>query len=189
MENLPSLNQRYAKAILVFLLDYPDGVMQKDLFHIVKNSATREKVLNALEKDGLVEINEYVSGRKKYNIKLTHRGQVVAKKLKEAERISKIPPEELEKYKRIHVLEHFNVYEDHVTLTDRSLEGVRYVNIYARPKGDLLYFWCDVDKEVDCYHIGYLFVDEKLRNFIKEQLKKNGFKLPKIYQKYVDEYW
>ena len=189
MDDLPSLNERYAKAILVFLLKHPEGVMQKDLFHIVKNSATREKVLKALEADELIKIETHVVGRKKYNISLTVMGQAVAEQLRQADRISKFSPEELEKYRNIHVMEHFNVYDDHITLTDRTINGVRYVNIYLRPKGDVLYFWCEMDDDTDCYHIGYLFVDDKLRNFIKEKLDKNGYKLPKIYKKYVDKYW
>ena len=188
MEQFKSLDEKYAKSILLYLLKKGE-VLQKDLSHIVRNLRSLKQILDSLEADGLITITEKIIGRRAYYISLTDKGRAVAEKLREVEKISKIPPEELEKYKRIHVLQHFNVYEDHITLTDISLEGVRYVNIFARPRGDLLYFWCDMHEDTDCYHIGYLFVDEKLRSFINEQLEKNGFKLAPIYKKYVEKYW
>ena len=189
MDELPSLNERYAKAIMLFLLDHPEGVMQKDLFHIVKNSATREKVLRSLESDGLIEITARVVGRKTYNIRLTEKGRLAAEKLREVEEVAKMDPAELEKFRNLHALQHFNMYEDHITITDISMEGVKYVNIYARPKGEILYFYCEDCGKDDCYHIGYLFFDSKLREFVKKWVEKNGYKLAPKYEKYVEKYW
>ena len=155
----------------------------------IKNYATLKLTIIDLEKDGYVKTREVFEGRKTIYVTLTEKGMAVAEKLKEAEEVAKMNPEEIEKFKNLHALEHFNVYEDHITLTDISMKGVRYVNIYAKPRGDVLYFWCEDHDADDCYHIGYVFFDTKLREFVRDWLNKNGYKLAKKYQKYVDKYW
>jgi len=160
-----------------------------ELQKIIKNYPSLQKEIMILEAAGLVERKEEFERQRVVYVSLTEKGKAIAQQMRRAEKIAKMSEEELKKFRGLHYLEHFNVYEDHITLTDSSIEGVRYVNIFAKPKGDILYFWCDVHEATDCYHIGYLFVDEKLRSFINEQLEKNGFKLAPIYKKYVDKYW
>ena len=155
----------------------------------VKNYASLKLLILNLEREGYVKIEEPEEGKKVIYVSLTEKGRAVAEKLKEAERVAKLSDEELEKFRNLHALEHFNVYEDHVTLTDISMEGVRYVNIYARTRGETVYFYCEMHDSDDCYHVGYLFFDEKLRSFVKEWIEKNGYKLAKKYDKYVEKYW
>jgi hypothetical protein len=47
-------------------------------------------------------------------------------------------------------LEHFNVYQDHVTIQDNELGG-RLVNVYIRDRK----FVCDHDRSSDCIHVGF----------------------------------
>lgn len=47
-------------------------------------------------------------------------------------------------------LEHFNVYQDHVTVQDNQLNG-KLVNVYIRDRK----FVCDHDNSSDCIHVGY----------------------------------
>ena len=82
MPNIDSLNERYAKNMLIFLLNHPEGVMHKDLTVVVKNPYTRDKLLKYFDLENLVDISVDTKGGKKYNIKLTEKGVVVAKLLK-----------------------------------------------------------------------------------------------------------
>ncbi len=188
MEQFKSLDEKYAKSILLYLLKKGE-VLQKDLSHIVKNLRSLKQILDSLEDDGLITITEKIIGRRAYYISLTDKGRVVAEQLRNAEKLAKLTPEEIERFKRMRALIHVNVYEDHITIMDIGWEDERVVNIYARPKGDVVYFWCDVDEDTDCYHIQYMFANPKLSDFVRGWIEKNGFKLAKIYQKYVDKYW
>ena len=159
----------------------------KHNYHVLKNK------IRELENHGFVSTEE----RKRYGdkgpktivVSLTERGKVVAEQLRNAEKLAKLTPEEIERFKRMRALIHVNVYEDHITIMDIGWEDERVVNIYARPKGDVVYFWCDVDEDTDCYHIQYMFANPKLSDFVRAWIERNGFKLAKIYQKYVDKYW
>ena len=160
-----------------------------DLHQEVRNYASLKLLVLELEKEGYVKTEESEEGKKTIYVSLTEKGRAVAEKLKEAEEVAKMEPGEIEKYKNLHALQHFNMYEDHITITDISMEGVKYVNIYARPRGEILYFYCDDCGKDDCYHIGYLFFDSKLREFVKKWINTNGYKLAKKYEKYVEKYW
>ena len=189
MKNLKSLDLKYSKSILVKLLEGDEPVPLSDLQIFVKNYYALKNTIEDLEKDDLVKKEEKVMGRKTIYVSLTEKGQAVAEKLKEAEEVARMEPKDIEKYRNLHALEHFNIYEDHVTITDISMQGVRYVNIYARPKGNVLYFYCEECGSDDCYHIGFIFFNSKLREFVKKWINNNGYKLAKKYQKYVEKYW
>ena len=182
-----SILNKNAAAVLIKLLE--GETKMSYLQEVVRNYSTLQLTIRDLEEMGYIKTKERRERGRVIYVSLTEKGRAVAEQLRRAEKIAKMSEDELEKFRGLHYLEHFNVYEDHITLTDSSIEGVRYVNIFAKPKGDILYFWCDVHEATDCYHIGYLFVDEKLRSFINEQLEKNGFKLAPIYKKYVEKYW
>ena len=160
-----------------------------DLHQEVRNYASLKLLVLELEKEGYVKTEESEEGRKTIYVSLTEKGRAVAERLQEAEKIAKMESGELEKYQNLHALEHFNVYEDHITLTDISMEGIRYVNIYAKPRGETLYFYCEMHDSDDCYHIGYIFFDSKLKEFVKKWINTNGYNLAKKYEKYVEKYW
>ena len=187
--NYKSLDERYSKSILLKLLDEKKDLTITQFLDIVNSYKTIKDIIKKLEEDGLVRIEEKVMGRKTIYVSLTEKGRAVAEKLKEAEEVAKVKPEDLEKYKNLHALQHFNMYQDHVTITDISMQGVRYVNIYARPRGNVLYFYCEYCGSDDCYHIGFIFFDSKLREFVKKWIDDNGYRLAKKYEKYVEKYW
>ena len=81
------------------------------------------------------------------------------------------------------------MYEDHVSIYDIHMGEARIVDIYVRLKGDTVYFYCNMHQSDDCYHIQYMFHDVEISDFIRSWINKNGYKLAKKYQKYVDEYW
>ncbi len=95
----------------------------------------------------------------------------VAQKLIEAENSTKEPPiiqlkdneeinlnltdEEAEKAKRLHLLYHINVMDDHVTV-EEILPGKpsRIFNIYIKKNGnDYFRLWCEFDDSYDCWHV------------------------------------
>lgn len=182
------LRNKNASAVLINLLK---GEMKMSQLQesAIKNYSTLKLTVIDLENEGYVKTRDVFEGRKTIYVSLTEKGRAVAEKLKEAEEVAKMEPGEIEKYKNLHALQHFNMYEDHITITDISIQGVKYVNIYARPRGEILYFYCEDCGKDDCYHIGYLFFDSKLREFVKKWVEKNGYKLAPKYEKYVEKYW
>ena len=177
------------------LYELLDGDKKISHFLPIANNSyhTLRNKIKKLKEAGLIKTMEKRrygdKGPKTIVVSLTERGKVVAEQLRNAEKLAKLTPEEIERFKRMRALIHVNVYEDHITIMDIGWEDERVVNIYARPKGDVVYFWCDVDEDTDCYHIQYMFANPKLSDFVRAWIERNGFKLAKIYQKYVDKYW
>jgi len=60
-------------------------------------------------------------------------------------------------------LEHFNVYEDHVTVIDRRRRTL--VNVYFR-NGNV---YCDVCEEKDCEHVQYALSIPKVEQALREK--------------------
>ncbi|MCD6275449.1 MAG: PadR family transcriptional regulator [Thermoplasmata archaeon] len=189
MNGFPSLDNKYAKSILIRLLNERESIPITKFLDIASSYYALKNTISDMEKDGLVKIEEKVLGRKMIFVSLTEKGRAVAEQLKRAEQISKLSPEELERFKNMRGLIHINIYKDHITVMDVHMGEKRIANIYARPRGDEIYFWCDLHEDVDCYHIEYMFADPDLSDFIHNWIDENGFKLPKKYQKYVDKYW
>lgn len=187
-------DEKYVNSILVKLLEYNKPVTAYELLSITaRNYNVLMKRLRLLEDRGYVEIKETKQhgskGRKVYLIRLTEKGRIVAEALKKAEWTAKLTHDELEKFKNLRALIHVNIYEDHITVMDIHMGHSRIANIYAKPKGHEVYFWCDLHDDTDCYHIEYMFADPKLSDFIRSWIEKNGFKLSKKYGKYVERYW
>jgi len=67
--------------------------------------------------------------------------------------------------------EHFNVYQDHVTIWDKKLK--RLVDVYFNGKPP--YVWCSLCEESDCEHIKFALSLPKVLN----TLKKRGWKIDK----------
>lgn len=57
--------------------------------------------------------------------------------------------------------EHFNVYEDRITIRDND-EG-RLVDVYIREKN----LWCEYDKSNDCVHVGYAWALPQVRSALR----------------------
>ena len=72
-----SLDMKYAFSVLNCLLD-SGQLMKSDLFRVVRNNNTLDKLIDALQSDGLVSVEEKIIGRRTYSISLTKRGRTVA---------------------------------------------------------------------------------------------------------------
>ena len=186
MESEGLFKQNYAK-IMIALLDGPKNM--SELQNIIKNYMTLSKTVLELESKGFVKSKDVVEGRKIKYVELTERGRVVAEALKKAEWLAKLPPEKIERLANTKAFIHVNSYEDHVTLKEVHLGQSRIVNVFVRPKGNKIYFYCDYDDSDDCEHIEIMFADLEISDYLRSWLNKNGYKLAKKYQKYVDKYW
>lgn len=155
----------------------------------IKNYMSLSKTILELEKKGFVKTYEVIEGRKIKYVELTERGKVVAEALKKADWLANLPPEQIERYAQMKAFIHINSYEDHVTLKEVQLGQSRIVNVFVKPKGDTIYFYCDYDDSDDCEHVELMFADIELSDYLRGWLKKNGYHLAKKYEKYVDKYW
>lgn len=72
-----SLDMKYAFSVLNFLLD-SGQLMKSDLFKVVRNNNTLDKLIDALQSDGFISVEEKIMGRRTYSISLTKRGKTVA---------------------------------------------------------------------------------------------------------------
>ncbi len=61
--------------------------------------------------------------------------------------------------------EHFNVYEDHVTIFDKELK--RLVDVYFSDRKP--YVMCSLCEDSDCIHIRFTLSLEKVRKILKEK--------------------
>lgn len=80
-----SLSMRYAETVLRLMLSSGGEVKFSDLKSIVVNYPTLEKLMAALEEDGLVEIWRTLSPYKTNHARLTPLGARVARKLQDIE--------------------------------------------------------------------------------------------------------
>jgi len=84
---MDSLDLKYAKSVLLRVADR-GAVKKSDLFDVVKSHQVLDNLLGALMKDEYLKIEENKRGPKKYSIFLTPKGKIVAKKLKEADKLA-----------------------------------------------------------------------------------------------------
>lgn len=61
------------------------------------------------------------------------------------------------------MIEHFNIYEDHITLRDHRIG--RYVDIFAR-NGTL---WCEHCESSKCEHIEYALSDPEIAKVLEKR--------------------
>ena len=82
----------------------------------------------------------------------------------------------LEKYQKeeeLPRLEHFNIGENGVRITDRKVRLI--ADIYFKPQG----IFCDLDKTDDCEHIDFALGIPKVQEIIRKH-RKEGWKLPEV---------
>ncbi len=185
-----SLDEKHASTILKELLKADKPVYLSSLQTTIKNYYALQNTVLKLAEDGYIQIieDEY-RGRPAKLLELTEKGKAVAEALKQAEWLSKLPPEKIEQFAQMRALIHVNMYEDHVSVQDIHLGKVRIVNVFVRPKGEIIHFYCDFHDSDDCYHVEYLFADAHLSEYIQGWLKRNGYRLAEKYEKYVEKYW
>ena len=186
MEDSDLFKQNYAK-LMIALLNGPKNM--SELQKSIKNYMTLSKTILELENRGFVKTYEVVEGRKVKYVELTDRGKIVAEALKKAQWVANLPPEKVERFAQMKAFIHINTYEDHVTFQEVQLGESRIINVYVRPRGKIIYFYCEYHDSDDCEHVEVMFADPDISDYIREWINKNGYKLAKKYQKYVEKYW
>ena len=79
INNLKSLDLKYAKSILVKLLDNSEPVPLTELQKFIKNYYALKNTVKKLEEDGLVKTEEKILGHKVIFVTLTEMGQEIAR--------------------------------------------------------------------------------------------------------------
>ena len=169
------LAQKHVSSILIFLLEH-DTVNKTDLVTVVHSNTSVDKLVNELDKEGLISVRKEFAGRNTYYISLTKKGRAVAFRLKEAEEVAETPdtqeaegiihfdgdeinvkltPEEQQNRKYLKFLFHFNVMDNHITV-EEAVPGKnkRIFNIYIRRNGNGIFrLWCEEDDSYECWHV------------------------------------
>ena len=83
------MDQKYAKALLTFLLKQEKPVKKTSLSEIISNPYKLTDLLLLLQKDGFVNMTESKIGKKSYEISLTSKGRDVAKQLRRLDEIAR----------------------------------------------------------------------------------------------------
>ena len=78
---LTTLHEGDTIAVLLLLLERGDGVIMKDLAGVIPNYATRRARVDAMEEEGLVDVETTYSPQKFTHVRLTDRGRSVASSL------------------------------------------------------------------------------------------------------------
>ena len=169
------LAQKHVSSILIFLLEH-DTVNKTDLVTVVHSNTSVDKLVNELDKEGLISVRKEFAGRNTYYISLTKKGRAVAFRLKEAEEVAetqdtqeaegiihfdgdeinvKLTPEEQQNRKYLKFLFHFNVLDNHITV-EEAVPGKRsrIFNIYVKQNGNGIFrLWCEQDDSYECWHV------------------------------------
>ena len=169
------LAQKHVSSILIFLLEH-DTVNKTDLVTVVHSNTSVDKLVNELDKEGLISVRKEFAGRNTYYISLTKKGRAVAFRLKEAEEVAESPadqeaegvihidgeeinvaltPEERENSQYLKFLFHFNVMDNHITV-EEAVPGKRsrIFNIYVKQNGHGIFrLWCEADDSYECWHV------------------------------------
>ena len=168
---MDSLDLKYAFSVLRYI--YSHGpVKKKDLASIIKSHQVLDNLLEALQKDGYIQISSNKIGPRVYSISLSEKGKDAAQKLKEAQDVAErkneiqvhendekinleLSTEEAEKAKHLRLLYHINVLDDHVTVEELTPgKPPRVFNIYIKKNGGGNFrLWCEEDNSYECWHV------------------------------------
>ncbi|ADD08804.1 winged helix-turn-helix transcriptional regulator [Candidatus Aciduliprofundum boonei] len=167
------------KNIVPLLTSLLDGKKKmSELLKVIPNYMTIKAYISELEEKGYVKTQEKFEGRKVIYVELTEKGRAVAEKLKEAEEVITMTPEELEaQRKRIHWIVDINTYADHITAYDIHDGKKETFNIWLKPNGKYLLLYCDRCHSYDCYHIDWAVHDPVIGPELKEIADEKGLKI------------
>ena len=176
------LDLKHASRILLFLLE-KGQIKKTDLLEVISSSDSLSHSLREMEEEGLINVATKVIGRKIIFIGLTPKGCLVAEELKKAEQIANsqtieindidepdlmITNEKEEMVKRLNLLFHINVVNDHITVEEvKPGKSPRIFNIYVkRNRNGEFRLWCEHDDSYDCWHVrtawGYHYVQRMM---------------------------
>lgn len=74
------LKEKYFIPIMLFLLNYGEA-MKHNFLAIVKSPSTLDKLLRELQEEGLISIREQFDGRRIIKVRLSSKGEKIAKVL------------------------------------------------------------------------------------------------------------
>ena len=152
-----------------------------ELQKLIKNYPSLQKEIMTLEGLGFVVRKEERERQRVVYVSLTEKGRAVAEKLKEAEEVAMMTPEELEEQrKRIHWIIDINTFVDHITAYDIHDGKKEIFNIWLRPNGKYLKLYCDKCGSYDCYHINWALNDPVIGPELREKAKKKGLKIKNL---------
>jgi DNA-binding MarR family transcriptional regulator/ribosomal protein L40E len=164
MEIQEILSMKHAFSLFLYLYEKGE-VKQNQLLEIIPSTMTIDKLTKIMEKEGYIHSRKEVLGRKIYFFSLTEKGRKVAEQLKRTESVGgdisapdpslALSSEEAEMTKRLTLLFHINVLDDHITVQENPPgEGSRVFNIYVKRNGNGEFrLWCEYDDSYDCWHV------------------------------------
>ncbi len=186
-----ALDIRHANKILIFLLERGE-IKKTDLLEVVSSSDSLSKSLRDLEEAGLIVSDVLSIGRKVITLRLTPKGEEVARGLllvKEViisespelnQALAKLHEKDVKEWRRrfnhatkgLSMLYHVNVMEDHVTIGEKTATGERVINIYVRVNGHgILRLWCEEDESFECVHVQYAWTLPDVQEMYFNQVK------------------
>lgn len=83
------MNEKYANALLTFLLKQEKPVKKTGLSKVVSNPYKLTDLLLLLQKDGFISVTESKIGKKSYEISLTLKGRDVAEQLRRVDQVAR----------------------------------------------------------------------------------------------------
>ena len=179
---MPSLSKKAQQTIL--FMKEGESYRKKDLFPLINNWYSMDRVLEELKKEELITITSEESfGHVAYIISLSSKGVTLHHKLLRIEEYLSTPSYEMpsnftDRFKNLSALTHFNVKDDHIALTEHNFDGAgndRIVYVYTRPNGhNFMRLWCDADGTFSCPHTEYAWTLPAVQEMVQLHSQKRA---------------
>ena len=189
---MDSLDLKYAFSVLRTIYSNNGSVKKKDLASVVKSHQVLDNLLDALQKDGYIEISSNKIGPRVYSISLTEKGRNASSKFQSIDTpqnendnhvitLSKSDYQEFKKNVRnLSVLSHFNVLDDHIAIREYNYDkqgNDRIVFVYVKLNGNgIMRLWCEVDNSFSCWHVKYAWTLPDVQAMVQYQIRKGNAK-------------
>lgn len=170
------------------ILDYlSDGKVanKSEISGFVKNWLSIDKILDKMEKEGLISVKEQRAGGWVYHIQITPKGAAFAAQLKKADQLGKqgnyeMPPDFDKEFEGLSAMTHLNVLDDHIAITEHNYDGTgrdRVVMVYVKLNGrGFMRLWCEVDDAYECRHTRYAWTLPSVQEMVQIQRDKGNMK-------------
>ena len=148
-----------------------------------------DNLLDALQKDGYIEITSNKIGPRVYSISLTEKGRNASSKFQSIDTpqnendnhvitLSKSDYQEFKKnVKNLSGLGHLNVLDDHIAIREYNYDKKgddRVVFVYVKLNGNgIMRLWCEVDNSFSCWHVKYAWTLPDVQAMVQYQIR-NG---------------
>ena len=189
---MDSLDLKYAFSVLRTIYSNNGSVKKKDLASVVKSHQVLDNLLDALQKDGYIEISSNKIGPRVYSISLTEKGRNASSKFQSIDKaenendnqvitLSRADYQEFKKNVRnLSVLSHFNVLDDHIAIREYNYDkqgNDRIVFVYVKLNGNgIMRLWCEVDNSFSCWHVKYAWTLPDVQAMVQYQIQHGNAK-------------